>query len=52
MEGERTKWRSKKTWKKQVEIESVKVGLRRKDALCRSQWVAGVNQIAGWLRRI
>ena len=29
-----------------VEEESVKVGLKRKDALCRSNWRIGVNQIA------
>ena len=28
-------WRLLKTWKKQVVEESVKVGLRREDALCR-----------------
>ena len=38
-----------RTWK-QVEGESVKVGLRREDALCRSKWSVGVNQIAAWLR--
>ena len=27
-------WKSKRTWKKQVEEESVTVGLRREDALC------------------
>ena len=32
--------------KKQVEEESVKVGIRREDALCRSKWSVGVNQIA------
>ena len=26
--------------------ESVKIGLRRGDALCRSKWGVGVNQIA------
>ena len=31
IEGKRKKWRSKKTWKRQVEKESVKVGLRRED---------------------
>ena len=31
--------------KKLVEEESVKVGLRREDALCRSKWSVGVNQI-------
>ena len=30
-------------WKRQVEEESVKVGLRREDALCRSKWSVGVN---------
>ena len=33
IEGQRKKWRPKKTWKKQVEEESVTVGLRRVDAL-------------------
>ena len=30
----------------------MKVGLRRKDALCRSKWSVGVNQIAAGLKRI
>ena len=51
-EGEREKGRPKRTWKKQVEEESVKVGLRRKDALCRSNSSIGVNKIAAGLRRI
>ena len=34
-EGQRKIGRPKKTWKKQVEDESVKVGLRREDTLCR-----------------
>ena len=34
VEGERKKGRSKRTCNKQVEEESVKVGLRKKDALC------------------
>ena len=42
VEGERKKGRLKKTWKKQVVEESVKVGLRWKDALC------GSKQIAAW----
>ena len=33
-EGEWKKGMPKRTWKKQVEEESMKVGLRRKDALC------------------
>ena len=40
------------TWKRQVEEESMKVGLRRKDALCRSKWNVGESQIAVGLRRI
>ena len=35
--GRREKGRPKKTWKKQVEEENVKVGLRREDALCFSK---------------
>ena len=34
------KGRPKKTWKRQVEEESVKVGLRREDALCRQSEVS------------
>ena len=33
---------------RQVEEESVKGGLRRKYALCRSKWSVGVNKI-GWV---
>ena len=33
------------TWKRQVEEESVKVGLRGKDNLCRSKWSVNVNKI-------
>ena len=52
VEGQRKKGRLKRTWRKQVEEESVKVGLRRKDALCHSKWSVGVNKIAAALRRI
>ena len=38
------------TWKKQVEEESMKVGLRRKDALCLPKRSVGVNKIAAGLR--
>ena len=38
------------TWKKQAEEESVNAGLRREDALCRSKWSVGINQIAVGLR--
>ena len=50
VEGQCKKGRWKRTWKKQVVEESMKVGFGRKDALCRSKWSAGVNQIAAWLR--
>ena len=33
-----------------MEEESVKVGLRREDALCRSKRSVGANQIASGLR--
>ena len=48
VEGESKKGRPKRTWKKQVEEESVKVGLRREDALCRSKWSVGVNYDFCW----
>ena len=35
--------------RKQVEEESMKVGLRRKDALRHSKWCVGVNNIAAGL---
>ena len=34
VEGQRKKWRWKRTWIKQVEEESLKVCLRKEDALC------------------
>ena len=37
-------------WNKQVEEESMMVGLRREDALCRSKCSVGVSQIAAGLR--
>ena len=40
----------KKTWKKMVAEESMKVGLSREDVLSRSKWIVGVNQIAARLR--
>ena len=50
VEGQRKKGRPKRTWKKEVEEESVKVGLRWEDILCRSKWSVGINQIAAGLR--
>ena len=46
VEGQRTKENPKRTWKKQVEKESMKVGLRREDVLFRSKWSVGVTKIA------
>ena len=46
----RRKGRLKRTWKKQVEDESIKVGLCWKDALCGLMWIIGDNQIAIRLR--
>ena len=39
----------KRTWKRHVVEESVKVGLRREDALCRSRWSVGVDKVAAGL---
>ena len=49
-EGQRKKGRLKRTWNKQVEEESVKVGSRREHAIYRSKWRVGVNQSAARLR--
>ena len=35
-----------RTWKEQVEEESVKVGLRREEALYGPKWSVGINKIA------
>ena len=43
VEGQRRKLRPKRTWKKQVDEESVKVDLRREDVLCRSMLNVGIN---------
>ena len=50
VEGQRKRYRLKRRWKKQVEEESVKVGLRKGDTLFRSKWSVGVNQGAAVLR--
>ena len=52
VEGQRKKGRPKRTCMMQPEEESVNVGLRREDVLCRSKWSVGVNQIAVGLRCI
>ena len=46
VECQKKKGRLKRTWKKQVEEENVKVGLRWEDALYRSKWSVGFNLIA------
>ena len=50
VEGQRKKGRPKRTSKKQVEEERIKVRLRRKYALCCSMWSVDVNKIAAGLR--
>ena len=52
VDGQRKKACLKRTWKKQVEEESVKVGLRRKDALSQSKWSVGINLIAAGMRLV
>ena len=37
-------------WKKQVDEEGVKVGMRMEDVLYRSMWCVGIDQIAAGLR--
>ena len=52
VEGHGKKGRPKRTWKNQVEEESIKAGVIREDALCRSKWIVAVNLIATRLRWI
>ena len=52
VEGQRKKGRPKRTWKRQVEEESMKVGLRMNDALRRSKWSVGINKIDAGLWQI
>ena len=44
--GKRKRGRPKKTWKKQVEEETEKIGLKKEDALRRDKWRDGVQAIA------
>ena len=48
--GQRKRGRPKKTWKKQVEEEIEKIGLKKENASDRSKWRMGVNKIAVRLR--
>ena len=41
-DGQRKKGRLKRTWKKQVEEESVKIGFRQEGAFCRSKLSFGI----------
>ena len=38
------------TWKEKVDKEGVKVGLRRNDSLCRSNWSVDMNKVAAELK--
>ena len=44
--GKRKRGRPRKTWKKQVEKETQKIGLKKEDALRRDKWRDGVRAIA------
>ena len=50
VEDQRKKGRPKRMWKKQVEEESMKVGLRREDSLCCTKWSVGITKIVAGLR--
>ena len=49
VEGQRKKGWPKRTWRKQVDEEGVKFGLRIDDALFRSMLSVSVNQFAAGL---
>ena len=44
--GKRKRGRTNKTWKKQVEEETEKIGLQKENALRRDKWRDGVRAIA------
>ena len=48
--GKRKRGRPKKTWKKQVEEETEKIGLKKENALRRDKWRDGVRAIAEGMR--
>ena len=48
--GKRKRGRPKKTWKKQVEKETEKIGLKKEDALRRDKWRDEVQGIAEGMR--
>ena len=44
--GKRKRERPQKTWKKRVEEETERIGLKKDDALNRAKWRDGVRAIA------
>ena len=50
--GKRKRGRPKKTWKKQVEEETEKIGLKKEGALRRDKWRDGVRSIAEGMGQI
>ena len=46
VKGKRRRGRPKRKWKKQVEEDCGRVGVRREDALNRARWREGVRAIA------
>ena len=44
--GKRKRGRPKRTWRKQVEEETEKIGLKKEDALRRDKWREGMQAIA------
>ena len=50
--GPRKRGRPKQTWKKQVEENIKKIGLRMEEATDRARWREGVGAIAEGMRRI
>ena len=48
--GQRKKLMQKRTWKKQVEEESMMIDLSRVDALCQPMWIVDYGQITNRLR--
>ena len=50
VDGQRKKGRPKRTLKKQVYEESMKIGLRSYDAFCQLKWSFGINLISAGLR--
>ena len=46
VKGKRKRGRPKKTWKMQVEKESMSDGLEKKDTMNRTRWRVGVRKIA------